>query len=99
MTPDSDPDPDSEVLAATESNYDKASAIQEESQKQDILSRKLQDKVGEALDTSYAANDMADDVIVEMEDNDYKTMCCYIINFSIIGVCTYYIYSNKIAQN
>jgi hypothetical protein len=88
-----------QVLAATESNYEKASGIQEESQKQDMLSRKLQDKVGEALDTSHAANDMADETIAEMEDTDYKVMCCYIINFSIIGVCTYYIYSNKIAAD
>ena len=57
-----------QVLKATESNYEKASGIQEESQKQDILSQKLQNSVGEALDTSSAANELADTTLAEMDE-------------------------------
>jgi len=84
-----------DMLAATEANYDKAQSINEESQKQNELSNQLHSSVKEALDTSHQANDMADEVMADMDATPWFKYGCYVFNVLVILACGYYIYTSK----
>jgi len=84
-----------QMLNATKANYDKAAEAQEEGKKQDVLSQKLHDSVGEALDASHQANEMADDVLEKLDETPWCKIGCYAANVAVIGGCGYFIYSMK----